>query len=183
MFLACRILAVEVDIVRILVLGFLLAASVALVRSNAPPVYGPIFSGATTFNEMHIVDLPLTWTKTGELHFPKYQDGSNMLFTAQITFINDSPEQWGTWFKLRFRTEEGLYISDSPFTGAVNAAATAYQNCMLSDTILDTRVNNHPPKGDYVAEVWAYTGGGTLKIVPYATNITVWEVPFFITPR
>lgn len=147
------------------------------------PTYGPIFSGATTFNEMHSITEPLTWTKTGELHFPKYQDESNMLFSVQITFRNTSPEHWGTWFKMRFRTEDGTYISDSPFTGEINKDAIAYQNCHLSDTILDTRVNNHPPSGNYVAELWAYTGGGQLDVVPYATNILVWECPFFITPR
>lgn len=169
----------------ILLMIALCAVTVSTWRGSAQhvPTYGPIYSGATTFNEMHSVSTPLTWTKTGELHFPKYQDVSNMLFTSQITFTNNLPGPYGTWFKLRFRTEDGTYISDSPFTGTVSAYAIAYQNAMLSDTIIDDRVHKEPPAGDYVAELWAYTGGGTLNVIPYTTNITVWEVPTFITPQ
>lgn len=161
-----------------------LASLLPSLRGKTPsPTYGPIYSGATTFNDLHSVSQPLTWTKAGELAFPKYQNESNLFFTCQVTFTNNEPGPYGTMFKLKFRTLAGEYISESPFTGQVSAYANAYQNCHLSDTILDSRVMNHPPAGDYVAELWALTGGGTLNVVPFATNIAVLEAPFFITPQ
>lgn len=170
------------DVVIVVLFGLGIMFAGELLKAKTP-TYGPIYSGATTFIEPHTVSEPQTWTKTGDLHFPKYQDVSNMLFTCQITFVNSEPGPYGTMFKLRFRTEAGEYFAESPFTGQVSAHANAYQNAMLSDTIIDLRVMKEPPAGEYVAELWVFTGGGVLTVAPYATNIAVWEAPFFITPQ
>lgn len=145
--------------------------------------YGPLFAGATTFTQNYPVTTPMTWAKTGELVFEKYQQDTNLLFTAQVTFIMTDALPWGVQFKLRFRTDTGTYIGDTPITGEVNKGAWALQNCMLSDTVLDVRYGQQPPAGNYVAELWAQTGGGELQVAGYTTNILLWEMPRFITPE
>lgn len=144
----------------------------------SPTEYCGTNATATTLNSASTITGNSTFAQTGlTLSVTKLQDNSALFYTCQITFQFDTSSAVGAHFKMRVKDSNNNYIMPDMVTGEVSNWASAYENAMLSDTVIHTGNSGDPPAGTYTFELWALAGGGNLTIVPYMSNIAVLELP------
>ena len=108
----------------------------------------------------------------------KHLTRSNFFYTAQLTFQQEHKGTFGAHFKVVVRRASDCTSIMTPvITGQVLHVPHAYYNATICDTVQDNETLIAPIAGDYVFELYALSGGGSLLVLGTMTTISVLEIP------